>query len=51
MINECAMLSETYFYPNIVYVDFETAIHQVVEVVWPAAAVKGCLFHLCGQQL
>jgi hypothetical protein len=41
------VLSETYFYPHIVYADFQTAIHQAVEVVWPAAAGKGCLFHLC----
>jgi hypothetical protein len=46
MIDECAKLSETCFCPQIVYANSETGIHQAVQLVWPAAAVKGCLFHL-----
>jgi hypothetical protein len=32
--------------PTIVYVDFQTAIHNAVTSVWSGCEVKACRFHL-----
>lgn len=34
------------FYPNEVFVDFEKAIHNALQCVWPKSKINGCRFHL-----
>ena len=34
------------FYPKIIYVDFEKAIHNGIVQIWPNTEIKGCRFHL-----
>ena len=31
--------------PQSVLCDFELAIHNAVEAVWPSTAIRGCFFH------
>jgi len=44
-VSEAAKRSVNVF-PTVVYVDFETAIHNLVTTVWPGLEVKACRFHL-----
>jgi len=44
-VSEAAKLCVNVF-PTIVYVDFETAIHNAVTAVWPVCETKACHFHL-----
>lgn len=37
---------KNYVQPDIVYVDFEKAIHAALRAVWPTVQLKGCRFHL-----
>ncbi|KAF0725875.1 Uncharacterized protein FWK35_00024826 [Aphis craccivora] len=34
------------FTPKIIYVDFEKAIHNAINRIWPTTLIRGCLFHL-----
>jgi hypothetical protein len=42
-VSEAAKLGVTVF-PTIVFVDFETAIHNAVKTRWPVCEVKVCLW-------
>jgi len=44
-VPEAAKLGVNIF-SKIVYVDFETAIHNAVTTVWPGLEVTACRFHL-----
>ena len=44
-VSEAAKLGVNIF-PAIVYVDFETAIHNAVTTVWPGCEVTACRLHL-----
>lgn len=34
------------FTPKIIYVDFEKAIHNAINRIWPTTLIRGCRFHL-----
>jgi len=44
-ISEAAKLGVNVF-PEVVFADFETAIHNAVTTVWPGCEVKACRFYL-----
>ena len=45
-INEECLKLRLHFNPDIVYADYEGAIHRAINIVWPKAEIKGCRFHL-----
>jgi len=45
-LNKSCLKYNVTFVPDIVFVDFEIAIHKAVCTVWTEAEIKGCRFHL-----
>jgi len=44
-VNSCAQY-QLIFSPDVVFIDFEIAIHTAAKLVWPKINIKGCRFHL-----
>ena len=46
IVDRCAVLQLQPPAPTNVHCDFEAAVHQAVRVVFPAATINGCFYHL-----
>lgn len=44
-MDQCVILGLT-FLPTNIFIDFEKAIHNAAQKVWPTINIKGCRFHL-----
>jgi len=46
IINNYCLNYDNRFEIKIIYVDFEVAIHNAINEVWPLSEIRGCRFHL-----
>lgn len=46
VLNTLCLKIDSNFKPNIIYIDFEKAIHNSITCIWPNISIRGCQFHL-----